>query len=38
VFNKYLKDNLDKVSKDAYKLRLANISARNQFVKAMRNK
>ena len=38
AFNKILKDQIDKVSKDEYKLRLANISARNQFVKAMKNK
>ena len=37
-FNKILKDQIDKVSKDEYKLRLANISARNQFVKAMKSK
>jgi hypothetical protein len=37
-FNKQLKDNLEKVSKDEYKLRLANISARNQFVKAMKGR
>lgn len=38
AFNAILKDQIDKVSKDEYKLRLANISARNQFVKAMKNK
>jgi hypothetical protein len=38
AFNTILKDQIDKVSKDEYKLRLANISARNQFVKAMKNK
>jgi hypothetical protein len=38
LYNKYVKDNIDKVSKDDFKLRLANISARNQFVKAMKNK
>ncbi len=38
AFNKILKDQIDKVSKDEYKLRLANISARNQFVKAMKTK
>ncbi len=38
LYNKYVKDNIEKVSKDNYKLRLANISARNQFVKAMKNK
>ena len=38
AFNTILKDQIDKVSKDEYKLRLANISARNQFVKAMKGK
>jgi hypothetical protein len=38
AFNTILKDQIDKVSKDEYKLRLANISARNQFVKSMKNK
>jgi hypothetical protein len=36
LFNQYIKDNIDKLSKDEFKLRQANISARNQFVKAMK--
>jgi hypothetical protein len=37
LFNKYIKDNIEKLSKDKeFKLRQANISARNQFVKAMK--
>lgn len=36
LFNQYIKDNSDKLSKDEFKLRQANISARNQFLKAMK--
>lgn len=37
LFNTYIKDNIDKLSKfKNFKLRQANISARNQFVKAMK--
>jgi hypothetical protein len=36
LFNQYIKDNIDKLSKDEFKLRLANVSARNQFLKAMK--
>lgn len=35
LYNKLIKDNIDKISKkDDYKLRLANISAKNAFLKA----
>lgn len=39
MYNKLIKDNIDKISKkDDYKLRLANISAKNQFLKASNKK
>ncbi len=39
LYNKLIKDNIDKISKnDDYKLRLANISAKNQFLRATNKK
>ncbi len=39
MYNKLIKDNSDKISKkDDYKLRLANISAKNQFLRALNKK
>lgn len=36
LFNTYIKDNIDKLSKDEFKLRQANIADRNRYVKAMK--
>lgn len=36
LFNQYIKDNIDKLSKDEFKLRQANIADRNRYVKAMK--
>ncbi len=36
LFNQYIKDNIDKPSKDEFKLRQANIADRNRYVKAMK--
>ena len=39
LYNQLIKDNIDKISKkDDYKLRLANISAKNQFLRASNKK
>lgn len=36
LFNQYIKDNMDKLSKDEFKMRQANIAERNRFVKNMK--
>jgi hypothetical protein len=36
LFNQYIKDNIDKLSKDEFKLRQANIADRNRYVKTMK--
>src|SRR5690606_28344761 len=36
LFNQYIKDNIDKLSKGEFRLRQANISARNQFIRVGR--
>ncbi len=36
LFNQYIKDNLEKLSKDEFKMRQANIADRNRFVKTMK--
>jgi hypothetical protein len=36
LFNQYIKDNIDKLSKDEFKLRQANIADRNRYVKNMK--
>jgi hypothetical protein len=36
LFNKYVREGADKLSKDVFKLRLGNIGDRNRFVKAMK--
>ncbi|MCZ2140474.1 MAG: hypothetical protein LC096_03700, partial [Bacteroidia bacterium] len=39
MYNKLIKDNVDKISKkDDYKLRVANISAKNQFLRGLTKK
>jgi hypothetical protein len=36
LFNKYLRDGADKLSKDEFKLRLGNIGDRNRYVRALK--
>jgi hypothetical protein len=36
MFNTYIKDNMDKLSKDEFKLRPANIGDRNRYLKAIK--
>ncbi len=36
LFNQYIKDNMEKLSKDEFKMRQANIADRNRYVKSMK--